>query len=117
MKKKITAEKKSKNGDVKNYDLSKNMQQNIIENKKRDKKIKQNLQEQESETLQPDFDFSILDVEIDIPELVVTKLDIEIPEMDMDFPEIEMPEMDIDIPSLVENKDFELLDIDVFIEE
>jgi len=93
------------------------MQQNIIENKERDKKIKQNLQEQESEILEPDFDFSILDVEIDIPELVVTKLDIEIPEMDMDFPEIEIPEKDIDIASLVENKDIELPDIDVFIEE
>lgn len=88
-----------------------------MENKKDDKKRKQNLQEPESETLEPDFDFSILDAEIDVPELVVTKLDIEIPEMDMDFPEIEMPEMDIDIPSLVENKDFELHNIDVFIEE
>lgn len=102
---------------MKNYDLSKNMQQNIIENKEHDKKIKQNLQEQESETLEPDFDFSILDVEIDIPELVVTKLDIEIPEMNMDFPEIEIPEKDIDIASLVQNTDFELPDIDVFIEE
>ncbi|WP_330747597.1 hypothetical protein [Chryseobacterium sp. CP-77] len=117
MRKKIIAEKKFKNANMKNYDLSKNMQQNIIENKERDKKIKQNLQELESETFEPGFDISILDVEIDIPELVVTKLDIEIPGIDMDFPEIEMPEMDIDIPSLVENADFELPDIDVFIEE
>lgn len=113
MKNKIIEEKKSKNTNMKNYDLPKNMPQNIIGDKECDKKIKQNSQDLESETLEPDFDFSILDVEIDVPELVVTKLDIEIPEMDMHFPEIEIQEMDIDISNLVENTDFELPDIDI----
>lgn len=102
MKKKVTVAKKTKNTDVRNYDLCKNSQENEKDNKASKKRIWHYLEESEIEVFQVnlsdlEIDVSainvdllrILDVEIDVPELVVTALDIKICEIEIDFPEIE----------------------------
>lgn len=106
MKKRITAENKAQNTDVRNYDLSKNRQKSV-------KGSKQDLQEIEIELFginlsEFDIEFlEILDFEFDITDFIIEipEIDIEFPEMDLNFPEIELPEIDIDILEFVEKLD------------